>query len=291
MSINDWFLVNESAIRLSCFVGTLTIMTVLERLAPRRSPTSSNFFPQRIRWINNVAMMVIYTVLVRLIIPVATIDVATSVGEHGWGVLNVLNVPFVLSVAIALLALDFIIWLQHVVFHAVPVLWRLHRVHHADLHYDVTTGIRFHPIEILLSISIKLGAIALLGAPVLAVVIFEVLLNVTSLFNHSNINLPRWGDRLLRWVVVTPDMHRVHHSIDFHESNRNFGFNLPWWDRLFGTYQDQPKLGHHGMTIGIVEYRRPRDVVSLMGLLRLPCQPLTPTTPQSYAIAGNGKGQ
>jgi sterol desaturase/sphingolipid hydroxylase (fatty acid hydroxylase superfamily) len=281
MSFNDWVLTNESPLRLGCFVATFLTMTLLERLIPRRSPSSAI----TLRWFNHLAIMVLYTALVRLMIPVATIEVAASIAERGWGLLNGLNLPVALAVAIALITLDFIIWLQHVIFHTVPVLWRLHRVHHADLNYDVTTGIRFHPFEILLSVGIKMGAIALLGAPVLSVVMFEVLLNATSLFNHSNITLPQWGDRLLRWVIVTPDMHRVHHSIDIRESNRNFGFNTPWWDRLFGTYQAQPNLGHRGMTLGIREYRRPRDVVSLLGVLRLPFQPLMPEPRQSYAIA------
>ncbi|MEB3211416.1 MAG: sterol desaturase family protein [Leptolyngbyaceae bacterium] len=282
MSLNDWFLAHETSIRLGSFVIILAVMVLWEKRFPRR-PTSIPFT----RWVNNMALMVIYTVLIRLVIPVATIDVAGVVHEQGWGILNLIELPFAVSVAIALITLDFIIWLQHVVFHAVPWLWRLHRVHHADLHYDATTGIRFHPLEILLSVGIKFGAIALLGAPVIAVVIFEVLLNATSLFNHGNIALPRGCDRLLRWVIVTPDMHRVHHSIDVHESNRNFGFNTPWWDRLFGTYQDQPKLGHQEMTIGILEYRRPHDVVSLGGLLRLPLRPLTPDTTRYCAIASS----
>jgi sterol desaturase/sphingolipid hydroxylase (fatty acid hydroxylase superfamily) len=144
-----------------------------------------------------------------------------------------------------------------VLFHAVPVLWRLHRVHHADLEIDVTTGARFHPIEILLSMGIKLGVIAALGTPAVAVLLFEVLLNATSMFNHSNVRMPARLDRVLRWIVVTPDMHRVHHSIVVHETNSNFGFNLPWWDRLFGTYRDQPAARHETMTVGIEQFRNP----------------------------------
>jgi sterol desaturase/sphingolipid hydroxylase (fatty acid hydroxylase superfamily) len=166
--------------------------------------------------------------------------------------------------------MDFIIYLQHVMFHAVPVLWRVHRVHHADLDFDVTTGARFHTIEIILSMLIKFAIIMLLGPPVVAVVIFEVVLNATAMFNHGNVRLPQSIDRWLRWIVVTPDMHRVHHSVNDDEANSNFGFNLPWWDRLFGTYCDQPREGHEGMTIGIHKYREPRTVCWLPGMLALP---------------------
>jgi sterol desaturase/sphingolipid hydroxylase (fatty acid hydroxylase superfamily) len=175
----------------------------------------------------------------------------------GWGLLNHFQVPFAIAVPLAVIAMDFVIWLQHVMVHAVPALWRLHRVHHADLDYDVTTGARFHPLEIILSMLIKFATIVVLGPPVVAVVIFEVLLNATAMFNHGNIRLPAGLDRVLRWVVVTPDMHRVHHSVEDDETNSNFGFNLPWWDRLFGTYRDQPRAGHVGMTIGIRSASQP----------------------------------
>jgi sterol desaturase/sphingolipid hydroxylase (fatty acid hydroxylase superfamily) len=171
--------------------------------------------------------------------------------------LHALALPPWANVPLAVMALDLAIYLQHVLFHAVPALWRLHRMHHADLEIDVTTGARFHPIEILLSMGIKLGVIAALGTPAVAVLLFEVLLNATSMFNHSNVAMPAWLDRVLRWIVVTPDMHRVHHSIVVRETNSNFGFNLPWWDRLFGTYRDQPAAGHDGMTIGIEQFRDP----------------------------------
>ena len=164
-----------------------------------------------------------------------------------------------MAVPLAILALDLAIYLQHVLFHAVPALWRLHRMHHADQDIDVTTGVRFHPIEILLSMGIKLGVVAALGTPAVAVLAFEILLNATSMFNHSNVRMPLWLDRALRWIVVTPDMHRVHHSIVVRETNSNFGFNLPWWDRLFGTYRDQPEAGHDAMTIGIQQFREPGE--------------------------------
>jgi sterol desaturase/sphingolipid hydroxylase (fatty acid hydroxylase superfamily) len=178
--------------------------------------------------------------------------------------------PVWLTVPLAVIAMDFVIWLQHVMVHAVPALWRLHKVHHADLDYDLTTGARFHPIEIGLSMLVKFATIAVLGPPVLAVVIFETLLNATAMFNHGNIRLPAGVDRVLRWFVVTPDMHRVHHSVEDDETNSNFGFNLPWWDRLFGTYRAQPRAGHEQMTIGIHGRRDAHEVARLPGMLMLP---------------------
>jgi len=189
---------------------------------------------------------------------------------QGWGLLNAIALPNWLAVLVAVVALDFVIWVQHVLFHAVPGLWRLHRVHHADLDYDLTTGARFHPIEIVLSMLIKFATIAALGPPVVAVILFEVILNGMAMFNHANVRLPLGVDRVLRWFVVTPDMHRVHHSIDDDETNSNFGFNLPWWDRLLGTYRDQPRAGHEGMTIGIRDHRDPHRVDRLDGMLVLP---------------------
>jgi len=202
--------------------------------------------------------------------PAAAVGMAALGAEKGWGLLNNFAVPFWLAVPLAVVAMDFVIWLQHVMVHAVPALWRLHRVHHADLDYDLTTGARFHPIEIVLSMGIKFATITLLGAPVLAVVIFEVLLSVCAMFNHGNIRLPAAVDRALRWFIVTPDMHRVHHSVEDDESNSNFGFNLTWWDRLFGTYREQPRAGQLGMTIGIHGHTDPHEVARLPGMLVLP---------------------
>ena len=199
--------------------------------------------------------------------------VATVSSEKGWGLLNIYDVPFAIALIIAVITMDFVIWLQHVMVHSIPMLWRLHRVHHADLDYDVTTGARFHTIEIILSMLIKLGTIMLLGPPVVAVVIFEVLLNATAMFNHSNIRLPLNIDRRLRWFLVTPDMHRVHHSTAADETNSNFGFNLSCWDRLFGTYREQPREGQLGMSIGIDGFNKTSEVTSLPGLLWLPFRP------------------
>ena len=266
MNFEQFVLANETAIRLGFFVGMLALIGAWEIVAPRRALTLS----KAQRWSGNLGLVALNTVLLRLIFPLAGAGMAAFCAENGWGILNHFQVPAILAVPLAVIALDFVIWLQHVMVHAVPLLWRLHRVHHADLDYDVTTGARFHPLEIVLSMLIKFATIVVLGPPVVAVVIFEVLLNATAMFNHGNIGLPARLDRILRWFVVTPDMHRVHHSIEDDETNSNFGFNLPWWDRLFGTYRDQPRAGQTGMTIGIRDHGDPREVSRLDGMLLLP---------------------
>lgn len=266
MNWSDWLLANEPTVRLGFFIGIFAIMAVWEVVAPRRALTLS----RSLRWGNNIGLVAFNTVLLRLLFPAAAVGMAVFAAEHGWGLLNYVELPFWFAVLTAVIALDFVIWLQHVMVHAIPVLWRLHRVHHADPDYDLTTGARFHPIEIILSMLIKFATIALLGPPVIAVIIFEVLLNATAMFNHGNVRLPARIDSVLRWFVVTPDMHRVHHSVEDDETNSNFGFNLPWWDRLLGTYRDQPRAGHEGMTIGIHVYNQPRDVSWLPGLMMLP---------------------
>jgi sterol desaturase/sphingolipid hydroxylase (fatty acid hydroxylase superfamily) len=189
--------------------------------------------------------------------------------KNGWGLFHTVNIPYPMMVVVGVIMLDLVIYLQHLMFHAVPNLWRLHMIHHADLDYDLTTGLRFHPIEILISMGIKLTVVAALGPPVLAVIIFEILLNATSTFNHGNIYIPGALDRVLRLFVVTPDMHRVHHSVTIRETNSNFGFNLPWWDRLLGTYRAQPVAGHEGMTIGLSQFRDP-ERLTLAWMLALP---------------------
>jgi sterol desaturase/sphingolipid hydroxylase (fatty acid hydroxylase superfamily) len=252
----DLLSTHEPWIRLGAFAGIFAAMALWEVLAPRRRQVIGRLR----RWPGNLGIVAIDTLLLRVIFPTAAVGVAVVANGGGWGLLPALDVPYWLAVIIAVVVLDLAIYLQHVLFHAVPVLWRLHRMHHADLEIDVTTGTRFHPIEILLSMAIKLGVVAALGAPAVAVLIFEVLLNATSVFNHGNVRLPQALDRMLRWLVVTPDMHRVHHSILSRETNSNFGFNLPWWDRLFGTYRAQPQAGHEGMTIGIEQFRDPREL-------------------------------
>ena len=246
---------NEPAIRLAVFLGIFAAVAIGETLAPRRQRSLSRLA----RWPHNIGVVVVNTLVVRLAFPTAAVGLALLGEARGWGLLNLIELPFWLSVVIAVVVLDGVIYLQHVMFHAVPALWRLHRMHHADQDFDVTTGARFHPIEILLSMVLKLGAVAALGPPALGVLIFELLLNATAMFNHGNWRLPLALDRVLRLIVVTPDMHRVHHSIVPEETNSNFGFSLPWWDRLFGTYRDQPAAGHDGMTIGIEQFREPAD--------------------------------
>ncbi len=266
MDIEQFVQANEPAIRLGFFLGTFAAVALWEVLAPKRALLVSKAY----RWASNIGLVVLNTVIIRLLFPLAAVGLAAFCAENGWGLINHFQVPSWLAIPLAVIAMDFVIWLQHVMVHAVPALWRLHRVHHADLDYDVTTGARFHPIEIILSMLIKFATIVVLGPPVVAVVIFEVLLNATSMFNHGNIRLPQALDRILRWLVVTPDMHRVHHSIEDDETNSNFGFNLTWWDRLFGTYREQPRGGHTGMTIGIRDFTDPREVDRLDGMLWLP---------------------
>ena len=249
--MQDFIMQNEPAIRLSFFAGVLLAVALWEVLAPRRKLSLSRLS----RWPGNLGIVVLNTLVLRFAFPFAAVAMAWLSAERGWGLFNLVDVPFWLAVMLSVVLLDLTIYFQHVMVHAVPLFWRLHRLHHADLDYDVTTGARFHPLEIILSMSIKLSVVFLLGAPALAVLIFEVLLNATAMFNHGNIRLPKRLDRVLRWFVVTPDMHRVHHSITPRETNSNFGFNLPWWDRIFGTYRDQPKHGHEGMTIGIEQFR------------------------------------
>uniref|UniRef100_UPI003083EF6F sterol desaturase family protein n=1 Tax=Petrachloros mirabilis TaxID=2918835 RepID=UPI003083EF6F len=215
------------------------------------------------------------TVLLRILFPLAAVGMAAIAAERGWGLWNQLPMPMGLAVVLSIVALDLVIYWQHRLFHALPLLWRLHKVHHADQDFDVTTGFRFHPLEILLSMGIKIIAVALLGAPGIAVLIFEVLLNGTALFNHGNVSLPLFLDRWLRWVVVTPDMHRIHHSVVPQETNSNFGFNLPWWDRLLGTYQSQPFRGQQGMVIGLSEYQQDPRVAQLPWMLVLPFLPVS----------------
>ncbi|MGI9385405.1 MAG: sterol desaturase family protein [Methyloligellaceae bacterium] len=263
--MNEAMVSPETTIRLIGFFGIFALMALLELAAPRRAQS----IKRARRWPSNLVIVVIDTLLVRLVFPTTAVGFALFAEARGFGLLNALAAPAWLAVPIGVVALDLAIYLQHVLFHAVPALWRLHRMHHADLEFDVTTGARFHPVEILLSMAIKLGVIAALGPPAVAVLIFEVLLNATAMFNHSNVRLPLALDRVLRWVVVTPDMHRVHHSVVVRETNSNFGFNLPWWDRLFGTYRDQPAAGHAGMTIGIEQFRDP-DELRLDRLLTQP---------------------
>src|SRR5579863_435981 len=247
---------HEAAIRLGAFITIFAAMALWEAAAPRRPRSYSRFK----RWPSNLAIVALNTALVRILLPATAVSLALTGERRGWGLLNNLPVPTWMAIVAAVVLLDAAIYLQHVMFHAVPALWRVHRMHHADLDFDVTTGARFHPIEIGLSMLFKFGLVVALGAPALGVLSFEVLLNATSMFNHGNLRIPVRFDRYLRWLMVTPDMHRVHHSIVVTETNSNFGFNLPWWDRLLGTYRDQPAAGHDGMTIGIEQFRDAREL-------------------------------
>jgi len=256
---------NEVVIRLSCFLGVFMIMAIWELLTPCRVLTTS----KSRRWIYNLSLVALNSVLLRIIFPAAAVGMTLITTERQWGLLNNTELPPWFDIILAIIMLDFIIYLQHVMFHAIPTLWRLHMVHHTDLDIDVTTGNRFHPVEILLSMLIKIVAITVIGPPVVAVIVFEMVLNATSMFNHSNVRLPGQIDRILRLFIVTPDMHRVHHSVIKQETNSNYGFSLPWWDRLFGTYRDQPSAGHIAMTIGLSQFRNP-DQLTLSRLLILP---------------------
>ncbi len=263
--MTDFILGNELPIRLGFFFGILAVMALWEVAAPRRRLVAS----KPVRWVNNLALVFLNSLVLRVLFPVLAVALAAMGQREGWGLLNQLALPEWAALLLAVLAMDLAIYLQHVMMHSVPALWRLHRMHHADLDFDVTTGARFHPIEIALSMAIKLGVVAALGPPAVAVVIFEVVLNVTSMFNHANVRIPVALDRWLRWLVVTPDMHRVHHSVVREETDSNYGFNLPWWDRLLGTYRAQPGAGHEGMTIGLT-YLRESRFLSLPWMLLQP---------------------
>jgi sterol desaturase/sphingolipid hydroxylase (fatty acid hydroxylase superfamily) len=269
MSAASQLLAYEPAVRLAAFAGVFAVMAAWEVLAPRRPRTLS----RARRWPANLGLVVLNTVVVRALFPAAAVGIALSAHSHGWGLFNRYDVPAWAAIAGGVVVLDLAIYLQHAMFHAIPALWRLHCMHHADLDIDVTTGARFHPVEIALSMLIKFTVIAALGIPAAAVLVFEVLLNASSMFNHSNLRMPSALETALRWLVVTPDMHRVHHSVERDETDSNFGFNLSIWDRLFGTYRAQPRAGHASMTIGVPDLRDPAQCNNLGGMLALPFRP------------------
>ncbi len=254
--MENFLLANENAIRLSVFFGMFAIMALWEIFRPKRAQTLTRSH----RWPHNILLTLCNTIIIRVIFPIFPVTVALWASLEGWGIFNFTNLPLVVEVVLAVVLLDLAIYAQHIIFHHVPLLWRLHRLHHADTEFDVTTGARFHPIEIGLSLIIKMALIAMLGAPAAAVIIFEVILNGAAMFNHANISLPNTIDRILRYMVVTPDMHRIHHSEISFETNTNFGFNLSIWDRLFGTYTKEPQHGHLGMTIGLPLFRARKEV-------------------------------
>lgn len=256
---------HEPVIRLSFFIGTILLVGLWETLRPKRQKTVSKLW----RWANNFGVTFLNTLVLRFLFPVLAVGLAAIAHDKGWGLLNNISLPPLVAVVIAVILQDLVIYWQHVIFHLVPFLWRFHKMHHADVDYDISTGARFHPIEIALSMILKLGVVLLLGPPVVAVIIFEILLSSVAMFNHANAGLPPAIDRIFRLFVVTPDMHRVHHSIIRAEHDTNFGFNLPWWDYIFRTYTTRPRAGHQGMTIGLREYQKDRRQ-SLLWMLVLP---------------------
>ena len=264
-------------VRFIPFFAILLLMIVWETLAPRRARQT----PRAQRWITNVAIAVINTIVLRLLFASGAIGAAVWAHEENWGMLNVAILPSWLEILIAIVALDCFLYLQHVAFHAIPALWRLHMMHHSDLDVDVTTGVRFHPGEIMLSMLIKMGVVVFIGAAPMAVLMFEILLNATSMFNHSNIRIPINVDRVLRWMIVTPDMHRIHHSAISQETNRNFGFNLSWWDHILGTYLQHPHHDHQTMVIGLEQFRDPSRL-TLSHILSLPVTGTTGNYPIGY---------
>jgi sterol desaturase/sphingolipid hydroxylase (fatty acid hydroxylase superfamily) len=278
--LETFLLDHEPTLRLGFFLGIFAVMAAWELAAPRRTLRES----KALRWTHNLALALLNSILVRAVLPVAEIGVAAFAAERGIGLFNLIHVPQPVTILLSVLVLDLAVYLQHLMFHAVPLFWRLHRVHHADLDFDVTTGARFHPLEIGLSMLIKCAVILAMGPPAIAVLVFEILLNASSMFNHGNVRIPPAMDRVLRRVVVTPDMHRVHHSIDSRETNTNFGFSFPWWDRLFGTYRTAPRAGHEAMTIGIDQFRSPRE----LWLDRMLLQPLR-ADDGAYAVGRGDK--
>ncbi|MEW6519675.1 MAG: sterol desaturase family protein [Thermodesulfobacteriota bacterium] len=252
--MNMFLLAHEVSLRLGFFFGIFLSMAIWEVLAPRRSLTQR----KSTRWLSNLGLTIFNTLLVRLVFPSAALGAALYVATKEWGLLHAIPAPAWAGGLVSIVVLDLVIYAQHLLFHKVPLLWRLHRMHHTDLDIDVTTGARFHPLEILLSMAIKMGIIVTLGAPAWSVIVFEVLLNGTSMFNHGNIRVNLGTDRVLRLFVVTPDMHRIHHSVIIRETDSNFGFNFPWWDHLFGTYRAEPAAGHVVMAIGLANYRDPK---------------------------------
>ena len=266
MDIGPLLADHEGEIRFAAFAAVFALMAAWEVAAPRRRLS----LPKGRRWLANLGITLLNAVLVRVLFPTAVVGMALAAGERQWGLFNTLAVPAPLAFMLSFIALDLVIWIQHVAFHRVPLLARLHRMHHVDLDFDVTTGLRFHPVEIVLSLMIKFAAVVALGAPAAAVLSFELALNLGSLFNHGNVRMPGAFDRTLRWFIVTPDMHRVHHSIVPEEINSNFGFFLSWWDRLFGTYRAAPQAGHDAMTIGVRDTRDPAVCARLWPMLALP---------------------
>jgi sterol desaturase/sphingolipid hydroxylase (fatty acid hydroxylase superfamily) len=282
--MENWIIDYESVIRLSCFIGIFLLMALLEMKFPRRQHNkkndNSNNHPQNVtksflgmRWLSNLSLAFTASILTRMVLPISLVSFAFYCETSGFGLFNqdfFLSSHGSIIFMFSLILFDFIIYWQHRVFHYVPLLWRLHKVHHSDQNFDVTTGIRFHPLEIILSIAIKFSVVFIFGLTAESIIAFEVILNGLALFNHSNFKVPVTIDHYLRKLIVTPDMHRVHHSQIPRETNSNFGFNISLWDRLFGSYQDQPSLGHDGIEIGLKEYKEAEQSKGLLTLLIMP---------------------
>jgi sterol desaturase/sphingolipid hydroxylase (fatty acid hydroxylase superfamily) len=266
MNLSDWLIQNEATLRLSFFLTIFAVMAIWEVLSPKRKL----LLPKIDRWLNNIGLMVINTMALRLVFPVAAVGLAIWLETQNQGLLNKIELPLWLEIIFGLLLLDLLIYFQHRIFHSVPILWQLHKVHHADLDFDVTTGARFHTLEILISMLIKMAAIYVLGVPAVAVLAFETLLNASSMFNHGNIRIPNHIDKMVRYVFVTPDMHRIHHSRIQKEANSNYGFSISTWDRLFKTYTSKPNKGHVGMDIGISENQSHHQTNRLDGMMLMP---------------------
>lgn len=264
-------------IRLAIFLTVFATFAVCEYRSPRRRLTVS----KKKRWTANLVIIIANPLILHLVFPLLALDMAAITTERGWGLLALFAWPYWLKTIVGIMILDLVVYLQHVMFHAVPIFWRLHMMHHSDLDFDLTTGLRFHPIEILLSMGIKMAAICAIGPPLASVLVFEIALSSMAMFNHGNFNIPKRWDRLLRYIVVTPDMHRVHHSVVIREINSNFGFNLSVWDRLFGTYRSQPEKGHEGMTIGLSQFRD-QARLSVYHLILLPFKGDTGRVPMNW---------
>ena len=264
----EWLIRNESAVRLSVFMVLFAVLAAFELRHPARQPGGR----QSVRWAANLGLAFLGAFFIRFAFPAAAVGFGAFAQAHGLGMLRLWNPDPTVAIVASIVMLDLAIYFQHIVFHFVPALWRFHRVHHADTEFDVTTAMRFHPIELLMSMAIKGLLICLIGPPVVAIMVFEVLLNASSLFTHANLRLPEKLDRLLRLAIVTPDMHRIHHSIERAETNSNFGFNISVWDRLFGTYRREAKLDQASMPLGVGELRDPRRAAGLVGMLALPFQ-------------------
>ncbi len=256
---------DETTIRLGAFIAIFVIMAGLELAFPRRPQT----LPRVLRWSNNLGIVVINTLLLRLLFPVLAVGVAIWAQSRGWGLFNLIDLPPLVEIVLAVILLDLAIYAQHVAAHKIPLLWRLHQVHHADIDIDLTTGARFHPVEIWVSMLYKMAIVILIGASPVAVIAFEVILNALAMFNHANFAMPLAMDKIVRKLFVTPDFHRVHHSVIRRETDSNYGFNLSIWDRIFGTYIAQPQKGHDAMSIGLEKFRD-KKTANILWCLALP---------------------